>query len=626
MVEEKTSDLFEKVKSALPDNASISDIKFEGSEIVLYTKSRDFFVSEENTIKGLVSSLKKRIILRPDPSITLDMEKAKILIEKIVPKEAGLKEINFEPEFGKIVLEADKPGLVIGRGGETLKEIKKQTLWSPSIKRSPAIPSDVVKVLREIIYKESAFRKGFLDKVGRSIHSGWKETEWVRITTLGAAREVGRSALLLQTPESRVLLDCGIKPGGNEFPYLTAPEFNLQTLDSIILSHAHMDHAGAIPLLYEMGFDGPLYCTLPSRDLMVLLCMDYIELSKKEGREPPYSTKGIKEAVKHSIPLEYGEVSDITPDMRLTMLNAGHILGSSVVHIHIGEGLHNVLYTGDIKFDRTALFEPTSTDFQRAESVIIESTYGGKDDIQPRRAETEERLIEICKKTMERGGKVLIPSFAVERAQDLMVILERANFEYPIYLDGMVWDATAIHTTYPEYMNRDLQRMILQQGHNPFTSSVFVRIGSHDERKSIMESKDSCVIISTSGILVGGPSVSWLQNLAEDKKNSLIFVGFQGEGTMGRRIQKGWKEVPMTHGGKTVAIPINMEIHTLDGLSGHSDNKQLMNYLGRLRQTPERIIVNHGEASKCVEFARNIHKMFGCETFAPKLLETIRLK
>ena len=116
MVEEKTSDLFEKVKSALPDNASISDIKYEGSEIVLYTKSRDFFVSEESTIKDLVSSLKKRILLRPDPSITLDMEKAKIIIEKVVPKEAGLKEINFEPEFGKVILEADKPGLVIGRG------------------------------------------------------------------------------------------------------------------------------------------------------------------------------------------------------------------------------------------------------------------------------------------------------------------------------------------------------------------------------------------------------------------------------------------------------------------------------------------------------------------------------
>src|SRR3990172_2614765 len=190
MVEEKTSDLFEKVKSALPENASISDIKYEGSEIVLYTKNKEFFVSEENTIRELVSSFKKRILLRPDPSITLDMERAKILIEKIVPKEAGLKEINFEPEFGKVILEAEKPGLVIGRGGETLREIRKQTLWSPSIKRSPAIHSDVVKVLRELIHKESTFRKNFLDKVGRSIHSGWKKTEWIRVTTLGAAREV----------------------------------------------------------------------------------------------------------------------------------------------------------------------------------------------------------------------------------------------------------------------------------------------------------------------------------------------------------------------------------------------------------------------------------------------------
>jgi KH/beta-lactamase-domain protein len=626
MVEEKTSDLFEKVKSALPSNASISDIKFEGSEIVLYTKNKEFFVSDDTSIKNLVSTLKKRINLRPDPSVTLDMEKAKIIIEKVVPKEAGLKEINFEPEFGKVILEADKPGLVIGRGGETLKEIKKQTLWSPSVKRSPAIPSDIVKVLRELVHKESAFRKEFLDKVGKSIHSGWKETEWIRVTALGAAREVGRSAFLLQTPESRVLLDCGIKPGGNEFPYLTVPEFNIQTLDAIVLSHAHMDHAGAVPLLYEMGFSGPLYCTAPTRDLMVLLCMDYIELMKKEGKEAPYSTKGIKEAVKHCITLEYGEVSDITPDMRLTLLNSGHILGGSLVHIHIGEGLHNLLYTGDIKFDRTALYEPASFDFSRAESVIIESTYGANEDIQPKRQETEEKLIDICKKTVERGGKVLIPSFAVERAQDLMVILERANFEHPIYLDGMVWDATAIHTTYPEYMNRDLQKMILQQGHNPFTSDTFIRVGSHEERKKIMESNEPCIIIATSGMLVGGPSISWLQNLAEDKKNSLIFVGYQGEGTMGRRIQKGWKEVPLTQNGKTVAIPINMEIHTIEGLSGHSDHKQLVNYLGRLRQVPERVIVNHGEASKCVEFARTVHKIFGTETFAPKLLETLRLK
>jgi len=626
MVEEKTGDLFEKVKQALPSDANISDIRFEGSEIVVYTKNKEFFTSDSDAIKNLVFSLKKRVILRPDPSITLDMEDAKDIINKLVPKDAGLKEINFEPEFGRVILEADKPGLVIGKGGETLKEIKKRTYWSPSIKRSPAIPSDVVKVLREIIHKESGFRKEFLDKVGKQIHSGWKQTEWLRLTALGAFREVGRSAILLQTPESRVLLDCGIKPGGNEFPYLTVPEFNLQELDAVVLTHAHMDHAGAIPYLYEMGYDGPLYCTAPTRDLMVLLCMDFIELMKKEGKEPPYSTKGIKEAVKRSVTLEYGEVSDLTPDMRLTLLNSGHILGGSLVHIHVGEGLHNVMYTGDLKFDKTALFEPASTDFQRAETVIIESTYGSKDDIQPKRAETEARLVEICNKVMQRGGKVLIPSFAVERAQDLMVILAKSGFEYPVYLDGMVWDATAIHTTYPEYMNRDLQKMILQQGNNPFISDMFIRIGSADERKSIMESKDPAIIISTSGMLTGGPAISWLQNLAEDKKNALIFVGFQGEGTLGRRIQKGWKEVPMQVNGKTIAIPINLEVETIEGLSGHSDYKQLLNYLNRLNQTPERIIVNHGEAFKCVEFAKAVHNAIRTDTMAPKLLETVRLK
>jgi len=626
MVEEKTSDLFEKVKDSLPNEANISDIRYEGCEIVLYTKNKDYFISDPTEIKELVSSLKKRIVLRPDPSICLDMEEAKGIINKLVPKEAGLQDMDFEPDFGTVTLEAEKPGLVIGKGGETLKEIRKQTIWFPIVKRAPVIPSDIVKVLRDLMYKNSTFRKGFLDRVGRDIHSGWKQTEWIRLTSLGGFREVGRSCLLLQTPESRVLLDCGIKPGTDEFPYLTAPEFDIKKLNAIVLSHAHMDHCGMIPLLYEMGYDGPLYLTAPTRDLMVLLCMDYIELTQREGKNPPYSTKGIKEAVKHSICLDYGEVSDITPDMRLTLLNSGHILGGSLVHIHIGEGLHNVLYTSDIKFDRTALFEPASNNFQRAETVIIESTYGSKEDIQPKRRETEDQLIEVCKRTMERGGIALVPSFAVERSQDVMAILARVNFDKNVYLDGMVWDATAIHTAYPEYFNRELQKLILQQGENPFTSKIFKRIGSESERKKILESKEPCVIIATSGMLVAGPSIWWLKNLAENKNNSLIFVGYQGEGTLGRRIQKGWKEIPMENNGKTIPIPINLEVTTVSGLSGHSDYKQLINYISRLKQRPERVIVNHGENSKCVELSRTLHKILRCETSCPRNLETIRLK
>lgn len=625
-MEEKAMTIFDKVKQGLPKDANISDICFEGCEIALYTKNKKFFIETGDVIKELVNSLKKRIILRPDPSICLDPDSAIKLIEKIVPAEAGIKSIDFEPDFGKVIIEADKPGLVIGKGGETLREIKSQTLWLPSIKRAPAISSDVVKTLRSLIHKETAFRKDFLDKIGKRIHSGWKKTDWIRLTSLGGFREVGRSSVLLQTPESRVLLDCGVKPGTNEFPFLTVPEASIQILDAIVLSHAHLDHCAAIPFLYEMGFDGPLYCTTPTRDLMVLLCMDYIEIMQREGKNIPYSTRGIKEAVKHCVCLEYDEVSDITPDMRLTLFNSGHILGSSLVHVHIGEGLYNVLYTSDFKFDRTALFEPASTDFQRAETVIIESTYGAAGDIQPKRREAEQALIDAVTKTMERGGKVIIPSFAVERSQDLMVILARAKFGWPVYLEGMLWDATAIHTAYPEYLNRELQRLILQQGLNPFTADIFKRVGSMDERKDVLESKEPCVILATSGMLVGGPAMEYLKALAEDEKNTLIFVSYQAEGTLGRRIQRGWKEIPIEQNGRTFALPINCEVVSIDGLSGHSDRNQLINYISKLRQCPERIIVNHGENAKCIELARDMRKLFRCETLAPKLLETVRLK
>jgi hypothetical protein len=625
MVEEKTSELFERVKSSLP-GVSISDIRFEGCEIVLYTKDKDLFTSDATEIKELVSKLKKRIILRPDPSICIDMEDASKAIKKLVPEEAGLKDIDYEPEFGTVTIEAEKPGLVIGKGGEILKEIKKQTLWLPIVKRAPVIPSDVVKVLRDLIHKESGFRKEFLDKVGKHIHSGWKPTDWVRLTALGGFREVGRSAILLQTPESKVLLDCGIKPGTNEYPYLNVPEFDINKLNAVVVSHAHLDHCGMVPYLYKIGYDGPLYLTTPTRDLMVLLCMDYVELAQREGSIPPYSTKEIKEAVKHSICLDYDQVSDITPDMRLTLLNSGHVLGGALVHVHIGNGMHNVLYTSDYKFDKTALFEPTSNNFQRAETVITESTYGSSEDIMPKRQEAEAQLVDVCKRTVERGGIALVPSFAVERSQDVMVILSRAGFDHPIYIDGMVWDATAIHTAYPEYFNRDLQKLILQQGENPFTNPIFKRIGSEEERRKVLEAKEPCVIIATSGMLVGGPSVWWLKNLAENKNNSLVFVSYQAEGSLGRRIQKGWKEIPMEQNGRNMGIPINLEIANINGLSGHSDHKQLINYISRLKQAPERIIVDHGESSKCIEFARTCHNIFRCETLAPKLLETIRLK
>jgi predicted metal-dependent RNase len=323
--------------------------------------------------------------------------------------------------------------------------------------------------------------------------------------------------------------------------------------------------------------------------------------------------------------LEYGEVSDVAPDVRLTFQNAGHVLGSALVHLHIGEGLHNVVYTGDMKFGRTTLLDPAFTDFQRVETLIMESTYGGADDVMPPRQEAEEQIMEVINRTMERGGVALVPSFSVERAQDVMAVLVENNFQYPVFIDGMIWDATGIFTAYPEYMSINIQKKIFS-GQDPFKSDIFKRVASVSEREKVLGQKP-CVVISTSGMLVGGPVLNYLENLAEDPKSTLIFVGYQGEGTLGRRIQKGWREIPFkTDNGRNSALNLQMDVQTVDGLSGHSDRNQLLGFVHRLPVKPNKILICHGESQKTVELARTIHNLFRTETNAPKDLESVRLK
>ncbi|MEM7819374.1 MAG: beta-CASP ribonuclease aCPSF1 [Candidatus Aenigmatarchaeota archaeon] len=618
--------ILDEIKEELPKNASITDISYEGSEIILYTKNREFFKHSTDLIKKIVNKVKKRIEVRADPSIVMSEEKALETVKKIIPQEAGIKDIYFEPEFTKIVIHAEKPGLVIGKNGETLLNIKTKTYWTPDIKRAPVIDSEIIKSVRKMLHKEVGYRKKFMNSLGEKIYSPGKEVEWIRITALGGFREVGRSCILLQTPESNVLLDCGLSVSmfsARPFPYLDAPEFHIQDLDAIILTHSHLDHCGLIPYLYEYGYRGPLYCTRPTRDLMALLQLDYIQICQRENKKPLYSSKGIEEAIKHCITLEYGEVSDITPDMRLTLQNAGHLMGSSTAHIHIGDGMYNILYTGDIKFEKTKLFERASTDFTRVESLIIESTYGAKDDILPSHKEGELALIQAVKKTIERGGRVLIPSFAVGRSQDVIAILADTNIDVPIYLDGMLWDATAIHTAYPEFMAKSIQTQILHKGRNPFLDPRLKGIGSQKEREEVFNSTHPAVIIATSGMLVGGPALEYLQNLADNPKNTLLFVGYQGEGTMGRRIQKGWRDIQLDNGK---VLELKLEIETIQGLSGHSDHRQLLDFINHMPTKPKKIIVNHGENSKCVELARTIHKTYKIETVAMKNLETIRFR
>lgn len=541
-----------------------------------------------------------------------------------------MKAIYFEPELGKVIIEAQKPGLVIGKGGETFRKIRDETLWLPKIERAPAIKSDVVRAVRNLFHTELDYRKKFLNKVGQKINEKPKiefdkNNEWVRMSALGGFRQVGRSAILVQTRRSNVLLDCGADPATGDPPYFDAPEFELENLDAVCLSHAHIDHCANIPYLYDMGYKGPLYCTPPTRDLMVLLCLDYIDVCHKNGKEV-YPKKAVEKAVKHSITLGYGEVSDITSDMRLTLQPSGHLLGSSLIHLHIGEGLHNILYTGDLKFGPSRLFDAAATRFQRAETVIMESTYGSSKDVMPPRKEVEASLMKSINDTMKKGGKVLIPSFAVGRAQEIMVILAQYGFEYPVYMEGMVWDATAIHTAYPEYLSRYLQREIFHKGKNPFVSEMFKRV-EPKERNKVLESGEPAVVIATSGMLIGGPAIEYLKGFAHDKKNKLIFVGYQAEGTLGSRIQKGWRSIPVSEkGGRTSTLELKLEVDSVHGLSGHSSRKELMAYIKNLTCRPERVVINHGEAKKVLELSRDIHRAFRVETAAPRNLECLRLR
>ena len=632
------ANIISEILKNLPNN-KISVACFEAANIVLYTKDKSFFLDNGGMIREIVNKIKKRIELRPDPSISLDSDLAKSKITKMIPKDAGMSNIFFDIQRSKVIIEVEKPGIAIGKKGEILNEIREKTLWVPEIRRTPAIKSPIIENIRAVLYENNDYRRKFLDKVGHRIYDGWireKKEEWVRVSMLGAGRQVGRSCLLLQTPESRVLLDCGVDVAANSdkhaYPQLDAPEFDIQELDAVILTHSHMDHCGFIPYLYKFGFRGPVYCTEPTRDVSALQLLDYVKIMKSENKKAIFEQDEIKEMVKHTITLGFDEVSDITPDIRITFYNAGHILGSAMVHMHIGNGLHNLLYTGDMKYGKTELLNPASTKFPRLETAIIESTYGGRDDVLPRAEECHKQIEEIIKTTVKRKGKVLVPVLGSGRAQEVMVIIEKLMKEkkipqVPVYIDGMVWDITAIHTTYPEYLNRDLKNRIFHKDSNPFLSPIFKRIGSQKERKQVIEDAGSCIILATSGMLVGGPSVQYLQHLADNPKNSLVFVCYQGAGCLGRRIQRGEKEIAISaNGTNTEIMHIKLEIHTISGLTGHSGRNQLMNFIARCNPKPNKIIINHGESSKTLNLASSLHKKFRIETNAPKNLEAVRIR
>ena len=629
------ADILKDVIKELPKSV-VDSANFEGANIVLYTDSPNFFQEGESQIKEIVNKIKKRIELRAESKLLETQEKTEKIIREVIPIEAEITQVLFDVQRSIVVIESKKPGLVIGKDGSILREIKQKTFWIPQVQRSPAIESKITDNIRAVLYENNNYRKKLLNDIGKKIYEEWnpeKIEEWVRITFLGGGRQVGRSCVLLQTPQSKILLDCGIDAASSRnedrFPYLDVPEFKIDEIDAIILSHSHLDHSGLIPYLFKMGYKGPIYMTAPTRDTAALLALDFIGVAYKQASKPLFSSTDIKEMVKHTICLNYNEVTDIAPDIRITLYNGGHILGSAMTHINIGNGLHNFLYTGDFKYGKTRLLNPASSLFPRLETAMIEATYGSKDDVLPPREEIETKFVEKIKEVIERKGKVLIPELGSGRAQETMLILDEAMKrgelpKIPIYIDGMIWDINAIHTAYPDFLSSTIRQAIFQ-GENPFVSDVFQRVGSFQERKAVIEG-GPCVVLATSGMLMGGASVEYFREFASNKNNCILFVCYQGSGSLGRQVQDGLQETELMSEGVMEKVKVNFEVITFKGFTAHSGRNELLGFMNRCTPRPKRVIINHGESSKCLDLASTIYKLNHCETNTPRNLETLRLR
>ncbi len=624
-----------EIVASLPSKVKITKIEYEGPEVAIYTKDSKVLVDDANILRVLAKKMRMRIVIRSDEEGRMELDQTVEFIQNLLPAEAEVTKIFFDETLGEVTIEGRKPGLIIGKQGINLKEIRSETLWRPKVVRTPPIASKTVETIRNLLKNESKKQKDILLKIGSRIHRPLLlKSLGIRMTPLGGSREVGRSAVLLQTNESSVLLDCGMNVGNSRhlYPSFNTPGFDIDNLDAVVISHAHMDHSGLAPFLYKYGYEGPIYCTAPTRNLMTMLQLDYVSLSQREGRIACYSKSDIKSEVLHTIPLSWGKVTDIAPDIKLTLHNAGHILGSSLCHLHFGNGDHNLVYTGDYKFQRTKLLEPALCRFPRLETLITEATYGGVQDIIPSRHESERNLANIINTTVEQGGKVLIPVLAVGRAQEIMIVLEELVSseiipKVPVFVDGMISEATAIHTAHPEFLSVDLREKIFHQGKNPFLSEIFQTVnGGDDERRDIVEG-DPCIIMATSGMLSGGPSVQYLKLLSDNEKNTLLFVSYQVEGTLGRRIQKGFRDIQFENRrGQSNMVKMQMTVYTLSGFSGHSSRSQIISFIRKVKPKPDRIITNHGESSKCISLASTIHKRLKSDTRSLVNGESIVLK
>jgi hypothetical protein len=636
-VDQSSQNIMATILTSIPKDANVTKIDYEGPRIALYTDKPRFLMENNEIISNLVNQIKKRIVIRTDEKIRKSEEDARKILDSLVPKDAGLEATFFDTAIGEVSIEVKRPWLCQRNSQEfDHTEVTEQTGWRLRIRKSTTKPSNTIKSINYQLKISSADRAKQLKSIGEEIfRPRLIQKSEVSLMTLGGFGQVGRSCMLLTTPESKVLIDCGINPGARTpseaFPRLDWTNISLDELDAIVIGHAHLDHTGFLPVLTKYGYKGPIYCTEPTLPMMNLIQLDAIKVAGAQGRTPMYAERDVHQIMRQTIGLSYGTVTDISPDIKLVLANAGHILGSASCHFHIGNGDHNFVYSGDIKYGKSMLLESADTRFPRVETLLIESTYGAKEDIQPTREEVEGAFIKSVNEILKGGGKVLIPIPAVGRAQELMMVIDKYMksgqlTESPVFMEGMIQEATAIHEAHPEYLERSLKQKILETDDNPFDSEYFTNIEHADGRDEPLREDSPCIVIATSGMLEGGPVLEYFRNFAPNPKNKILFVSYQVNGTLGRRVMDGARQVTiMGRDGKVEVVTINAGTEKLEGFSGHSDYNQLMSYVQRLRPKLRRVLVNHGERRKSQNLSSAINRMYRVTTHYPQVQEAIKL-
>ena len=454
----------------------------------------------------------------------------------------------------------------------------------------------------------------------------------MKVKFCGATSGVTGSCHLITTDKHKILLDCGQFQGGkveermNWEPF----PFDCTEIECVILSHAHIDHCGRIPLLYKRGFRGDIYCTDATADLLKVMLMDSAYIHEKDAEwqtkknartgkppvEPLYTTVEAEACLKNVKPILYDQLVEINPEMKIVFNDAGHILGSAVTELWATEGdkTAKIVFSGDLGVvNRPILRDPVK--IKKADYVIMETTYGNR--LHPKNSTSIDQLIDITLTTVKRGGSVIIPSFAVGRTQELIYqfnmfyeyhpeyqdILDKVN----VYIDSpMATTATEVFRNNAQVFDDETKNYILS-GDNPldFKNLKFTR--NTQESQMLNEDRKPKIIISASGMCEAGRIRHHLKHNLWDARNSIVFVGYQAQGSLGRMIVECAKEVKLF--GET--IQVNAEIYNLEGFSGHADQEGLLDWLSGFQVEPKQIFLVHGEEQSKIDFAKIIVERFG---------------